>query len=111
MANEKISQLPVTTTSSGADLYPIVQNSINKSISFTDLQNSLLGGASVVTSLNSLSGALNLVPGSGIMITPSGSNITISTTGVSGANQSLSNLTNPTAINQNLLFGSNTLVI
>lgn len=39
------------------------------------------GGAGV-SSLNSLTGALNLVAGTGITITPSGSNITIAATGV-----------------------------
>lgn len=38
------------------------------------------GGGGGVTSLNSLSGALTLVAGSGISITPSGTNITIATT-------------------------------
>jgi hypothetical protein len=41
-------------------------------------------GGSGVTSLNSLTGALTLVAGSGISITPSGSNLTIAATGGSG---------------------------
>jgi hypothetical protein len=39
------------------------------------------GGSSGVSSLNSLTGALTLVAGTGISITPSGSSITISSTG------------------------------
>lgn len=42
------------------------------------------GSGSGVTSLNSLTGALTLVAGSGITITPSGSNITIAATASSG---------------------------
>src|SRR5271165_5983685 len=42
------------------------------------------GGSSGVSSLNSLTGALSLIAGSGITITPLGSNITIATTGGSG---------------------------
>lgn len=38
-------------------------------------------GSSGVTSLNSLTGALNIVAGSGISVTPAGSNITITNTG------------------------------
>lgn len=39
------------------------------------------GGGGGVTSLNTLVGALNLVPGTNISITPAGSNITIDATG------------------------------
>ncbi len=63
-----------------------------------------------VTSLNGLTGALTLVPGSGISITPSGSNITIANTASSGANTTLSNLTSPTAINQHLLPTADDLI-
>jgi hypothetical protein len=42
------------------------------------------GGGSGVTSLNSLTGALSLIAGSGITITPSGSDITIASTGGGG---------------------------
>jgi hypothetical protein len=64
-------------------------------------------GGGGVTTLNGLSGALTLVAGSGITITPSGSNITIASTGGgSGANQTLSNLTAPTAINADLIPGT-----
>ena len=38
------------------------------------------GGGSAVSSLNSLTGALTIVAGSGITVTPSGSNITITAT-------------------------------
>jgi hypothetical protein len=42
---------------------------------------STLGGGGGVSSLNSLTGAINLIPGSGITITPSGNNLTIASTG------------------------------
>lgn len=64
------------------------------------------GGAAGVSSLNSLTGDLNLVQGSGITITPSGTNITISSAGGGGLLQDLSNLTSPTAANQSILFGT-----
>lgn len=62
------------------------------------------GGGGGVTSLNSLTGALTLVAGSGISITPAGSNITIASTGGGGANTALSNLAS-VAINTSLLPG------
>lgn len=63
------------------------------------------GSAAGVASLNSLTGALILAEGSGITITPSGSDtLTIAATGGGGgANTTLSNLDTPTAINQDLL--------
>lgn len=62
-----------------------------------------------VTSLNGLTGALTLVGGSGISVTPSGSNITIAFTGGSGfANTALSNLTT-TSINTSLLFDTDSI--
>jgi len=45
------------------------------------------GGGSGVTSLNTLVGALTLVAGSGITITPAGSNITIAATGIGATNK------------------------
>lgn len=42
MANEKISQLPLTPTSSGGDLYPLVQTGNNYAITFTNLQSSII---------------------------------------------------------------------
>lgn len=59
-----------------------------------------------VTSLNGLTGALTLVAGTGITITPSGNTLTIDASGGSGADTALDNLT-PTAINQNLIFDNN----
>jgi hypothetical protein len=44
-------------------------------------QNIRPGGGGGVTSLNSLTGALNIVAGTNVTVTPSGSNITISSTG------------------------------
>lgn len=43
------------------------------------------GGGGAVASLNSLTGALNIVAGSGITVTPAGSSITIAATGGGGA--------------------------
>lgn len=60
------------------------------------------GGGGGVTSLNGLTGALTLVAGANITITPGAGTLTIAATG-SGANTFLSNLTSPTAVNQNLL--------
>lgn len=64
------------------------------------------GGGSGVTSLNSLTGALNIVAGTGITVTPSGSNITIAATGAGSgtvtsvsvvtANGFAATITNPT---------------
>lgn len=73
-------------------------------------------GGGGVSSLNGLTGALTLVAGSGITITPGAGTLTIAATG-SGANTFLSNLTFPTAINTALLpdgdvqrnIGSNSL--
>lgn len=59
--------------------------------------------ATVVTSVNGLNGAVTLAAGSGITITPAANTLTIAASGGSGANTTLSNLTSPTAINQNLL--------
>ena len=59
------------------------------------------GGGSGVTSLNGETGAVTLVAGTGISVTPSGSNITIASTGSSGANTALSNLAS-TAVNASI---------
>lgn len=64
------------------------------------------GGSGGVASLNGLSGALTLLAGSGITITPGAGTLTIAASGGSGANTELSNLTSPTAINQDLTFAS-----
>lgn len=61
-------------------------------------------GGGGVSTLNGLTGALTLVAGTGITITPSGSNLTIATSGF--ANTTLSNLTAPTAVNQDLIPGT-----
>ena len=55
-----------------------------------------------VSSLNGISGAVTLVPGTNISITPSGQNITIANTAPAGANTSLSNLSS-TAVNANIV--------
>ena len=46
MASLKISQLPLVTTSSGSDLYPLVQAGVNDAITFVNLQSAILGAAS-----------------------------------------------------------------
>lgn len=62
------------------------------------------GGGGGVTTLNGLSGAVVLAAGTNITLTPVGNTITIDAAGGgSGANDTLSNLTSPTAINQDLL--------
>jgi hypothetical protein len=68
----------------GAQLANVSQDSSGFEMSFRD---TLLGGGggSGVTSLNSLTGALTLTPGSGISITPSGSSIQIAYTGGGGS--------------------------
>ena len=48
---------------------------------FAELCKSNAGGGSGVSTLNSLTGALNITAGSGITVTPSGSNIQIAATG------------------------------
>lgn len=55
-----------------------------------DLGQTFGGGGGGVSSLNGLTGALNLVAGSGITIVPLGSNITISSTGGGGSVTSVS---------------------
>ncbi len=61
-----------------------------------------------VASLDGMSGALTLIAGSGITVTDGAGSITIAATGGAFANQDLSNLTNPTAINQDLVFNKAT---
>jgi hypothetical protein len=51
------------------------------------------GGSGGVSDVNSITGSVSIVAGSGISVTPSGNNLTISASGGSGANTSLSNLT------------------
>lgn len=45
MANQKISQLPAATSTSGPDLYPLVQSAANLSITFSLLQSAILSSA------------------------------------------------------------------
>jgi hypothetical protein len=69
----------------GAQLANISQDSSGFEMSFRDDLLGSGGGAPGVTSLNGLTGALTLTPGSGISITPSGSSISIAYTGGGGA--------------------------
>lgn len=64
------------------------------------------GGGNGVSSLNSITGAVTLVAGTGITVVPAGSVLTISATGGAGANTALSNLAS-VAINTTLLPVSN----
>jgi len=81
MASQNLSQLTPATTSSNGDLYYLVQGGNDRSITFTALQAALSAGQTTVSSLNSLTGALNILAGSGITVTPNGSGITISSSG------------------------------
>jgi hypothetical protein len=65
----------------GAQLANISQDSSGFEMSFRDDLLGGGGGPAGVTSLNGLTGALTLTPGSGISITPSGSSISIAYTG------------------------------
>lgn len=67
--------------------------------------------STVVTQLNGLNGAVTLAAGSNITITPAGNTLTIASTASGGANTTLSNLTSPTAINQNLLPNADDTII
>ncbi len=62
------------------------------------------GGGGGVTSLNGQTGALTLIAGTNITITPGAGTLTIAATGSSGANTALSNLAS-VAINTSLLPG------
>lgn len=66
------------------------------------------GSNNVVTSLDGMTGAITLIAGANITITDGLGTITIASTGGSGANQFLSNLLSPTAINQILNFDTGT---
>jgi hypothetical protein len=69
----------------GAQLANVSQDSSGFEMSFRDDLLGAGGGIAGVTSLNGLTGALTLTPGSGISITPSGSSISIAYTGGGGA--------------------------
>lgn len=56
------------------------------------------GSGSGVSSLNSLTGALNLIAGTGITVTPSGTNITIAATGAGSGTVTSVALTAPSSI-------------
>ncbi len=64
-----------------------------------------------ISSVNGLEGDINLVAGTNISITPSGNNLTIAVSGGSGANDTLSNLDSPTAVNQDLIFNKSSPII
>jgi hypothetical protein len=72
---------------------------------YVDLPEESGGSSAGVSSLNGLTGALTLIAGTGITITPFGSTLTIASSGSSGANTALSNLTS-TAINADLVPGT-----
>lgn len=46
MASKNLSQLPAVSTSSGADLYYLVQSAADSSITFSNLQSAIIAGAS-----------------------------------------------------------------
>lgn len=50
--DEKLSQLPVVSTSSNGDLYYVVQGGVSSAITFTNLQAALGGGSGTVTSVS-----------------------------------------------------------
>jgi hypothetical protein len=51
MASEKISQLPLASTTSNGDLYPLVQGGNNYAITFTNLLNSLTTSGNYISAL------------------------------------------------------------
>jgi hypothetical protein len=65
------------------------------------------GGGGGITSINGDTTAAQVIAGgTGITVATTGGTTTITSSGSTGANTALSNLTSPTAINQNLLFGT-----
>jgi hypothetical protein len=69
----------------GAQLANESQDSSGFEMTFRDSLLGTSGGTAGVTSLNGLTGALTLTPGSGISITPSGNSISIAYTGGGGS--------------------------
>jgi len=69
------------------------------------------GGGAGVTSLNSLTGALTLVPGSNITITPSGSNITIASTGGGGGSGTVTSVATGPGLTGGTITTSGTLSV
>lgn len=104
----KISSYSVNTTPSLNDklIGTDIDNS-NITKNFTISEVLALGGSGVV-SLNTLVGALTLVAGTGITITPSGTDITIASTG--GGAESINGLSDGTTVGtQNVGLGSGAL--
>lgn len=81
-----MSTLTLKSTPVGTDTFIIGDSAATGALKQTTLTAAIAAVGSGVTSMNSLTGALSIVGGTGIGVTPAGSNITISNTGVPSLN-------------------------